>query len=98
MPTKELERSKMESMIISKLVQGEKFGLYNNGSSCYFEDGTSIHYADLWSAIRTIHSLPSNHNKNLHDLYPESFTGSHEHKFRKGNLINRLWPLFFENR
>ena len=73
----------MHQTIVEKLQNGEKFGLYDDGNSCYFDDGTKVHYADLWEALRIIHDLHANHSKTLADLCPDSFRGTFEHKFRK---------------
>ena len=80
--------------IINKLNNGEKFALYENGNSCYFADGTKVHYKELWSALRQIHNLESHHSKNLFELCPGNFTGIYAGKFNKMNAIKRFAALF----
>ncbi len=70
-------------MIIYKLSQGVRFGLYENGDSCYFEDGKKVNYGELWTAIRIIKKLGPVHRKTLFELYPDLFMGTFPYKFPK---------------
>ena len=66
--------------IIDKLDSGMKFGLFEKGMKCYFEDGTHIGYNELWKAIRLAKDLSERANKSLQQLYPDSYVGSHRYK------------------
>jgi hypothetical protein len=70
-------------MIILKLSKGVRFGLYDNGETCYFEDGKKVNYNELWAAIRIIKKLSPGHRKTLFDLYPDLFMGTFSYKFSK---------------
>lgn len=71
--------------IIEKLKNGMKFGLFDKGMKCYFQDGTHISYNDLWKAIRIMNNIESNPNKSLYQLCPETFVGAHTYKHNKHN-------------
>lgn len=74
----------LHTHIIEKLNQGIPFGLFEEGQKCYFRDGESVHYSDLWKAVRIMHNLGDGpHNKTLFSLFPESFEGVFEKKFSR---------------
>ncbi len=70
--------------IIEKLRNGMKFGLFDKGMKCYFQDGTHISYNDLWRAIRIMNNIDST-SKSLFQLCPETFVGAHTYKHNKHN-------------
>jgi len=83
----------INNIIISKLTNGEHFGIFDDGQKCYFQDGTKVNYSDLWNAAREIHQLPLPHHKSLGELFPEIFEGSHKysysrHKWKANNAPN----------
>ncbi|GAA4468501.1 hypothetical protein GCM10023093_26210 [Nemorincola caseinilytica] len=72
--------------IIGKLKNKEKFGLFDDGSKCYFQDGTRIHYTDLWRAIRVVNGIgESRPCKRLPEECPQSFVGIFSYKYSKHN-------------
>ncbi len=72
-----------QNLIIGKLKSGKKFGMYEGGKSCYFEDGTKIDYQDLWDALRIMYDLGKSHNKTLYELCPDTYRGVFSYKFSK---------------
>ena len=89
-----MENRKIDN-IIAKLKHGIKFGMYNGGSDCYFEDGTKVHYEDLWRAIRTLNNLEMGHKKTLFELYPGTFAGTFPHNFSKYRLTKKFLGMIF---
>jgi hypothetical protein len=83
-----------QNMIITKLNKGVKFGMYDGGKSCYFEDGTRVDYKDLWDAIRTINNLDRSHSKTIFELCPNNYLGTFPHKFGKHKWRKRVMALF----
>ena len=88
-----METTIKENILIRKLNAGMKFGMYCGGSSCYFEDGTPVNYADLWDALRTIHNLPKAHNKTLYDLCPGTYLGVFSYKFHNPLWAKKIFSL-----
>ena len=91
-----------QNVIINKLKGGVKFGLYDGGKSCYFEDGTRVDYKVLWEAIRSIHNLEKAHNKTIFELCPDTYLGIFPYKFRKvnrwkKNVFSALFGHFSSN-
>ncbi len=79
-------------IIIYKLAHGVRFGLYENGETCYFADGKKVNYHELWTAIRIIKKLGPGHRKTLFELYPDQFLGTFPYKFSKYRLtITRIF-------
>lgn len=76
--------------IIDKLGRREKFGLYGVDNSCYFEDGTKVHYHDLWMAIKLLYNLDASHHKTLSELCPDSFIGTFPDKFHQNKLKRKI--------
>ncbi len=72
-------------VIIEKLDSGMKFGLFDKGMKCYFEDGTHIGYSDLWKAMRIAKDLPPDTSQTIQELFPDSFVGSHKYKHTQFN-------------
>lgn len=79
----ELEQKYNE--IVNRLRQGMKFGLFENGMRCYFQDGTHISYNDLWKAIRIYQGTEGVEKRSLSQLYPDTFIGTHAHKYSRHN-------------
>jgi hypothetical protein len=69
--------------IIDKLSSGMRFGLFEDYSKCYFEDGEYVSYTNLWKALRIKNNLPDMHHKTIAQLCPKTFIGSYSHKFAK---------------
>ena len=78
-----METSQKVTNIINRLNKGMKFGMYNGGKDCYFEDGTKVEYKDLWDSLRVMHNLTGVHNKTLFELCPETYMGIIPYKFTK---------------
>jgi hypothetical protein len=83
--------------IVDKLSRKEKFGLYDKGSKCYFEDGTRIGYQSLWKAIRIVNKIEDGTQcKTLGEECPDTYLGSFNRKFSKNhgnytlNVISRF--------
>ena len=89
-----MEATEAQQIIIEKLNNGGQFGLYEGGTSCYFDDGTKVHYRDLWAALRIIHNLDTNHHKTLSELCP-GFKGTFSNKFSGQKLVRRMFPFLF---
>jgi len=70
------------NIIANKLRKGQKFGMYDKGMKCYFDDGSLVSYNDLWKAIASLYSPEEINGKTLLQLFPQSFTGVHQHKYR----------------
>ncbi|MBX2904468.1 MAG: hypothetical protein KF744_00415 [Taibaiella sp.] len=79
----ELEQKYNE--IVNRLRQGMKFGLFENGMRCYFQDGTHISYNDLWKAIRIHQGTEGVEKRSLSQLCPDTFVGTHAHKYSRHN-------------
>ncbi len=91
-----MEPTVQKITIINKLKNGMKFGMYDGGKSCYFEDGTRVNYKDLWDAIRTINNLELNHSKTIMELCPTTYLGTFPYKFnRHGQMWRRRVISFF---
>lgn len=86
-------RMQRSEKILVKLKAGIKFGLYENGKTCYLADGSKVDYEELWRALRLINNLKSGHNMSLMDLCPSTFQGNFQSKFRY-RWIKRIWSLF----
>ena len=81
-----MEGQEKYQRIVEKLQNGMSFGLFENGSKCYFEDGEKVGYHDLWKALRIVHELPDGaHHKTLPGLCPDTFVGTFMCKFSKHN-------------
>ena len=70
-----------------------KFGLYDGGKSCYFEDGTRVDYQQLWDALRAMYNLGKAHSKTLYDLCPNTYMGVFSHKFHKFMWTKKILNL-----
>ena len=70
-----------------------KFGLYDGGRSCYFEDGMRVNYKELWVALREIHNLETSHNKTLFELCPDTYLGIFPYKFQKFTWTKKILSL-----
>ena len=70
--------------IVSKLNAGIKFGLFDDGSQCYFSDGEKVRYSELWIALRKIYALEVNaHGRTISELSNAQFEGIFRHSFDK---------------
>ena len=78
-----MEDSTKYQKIIEKISNGLKFGLFEDGNKCYFQDGEQVSYNDLWKALRMKYELDGSHKKTIPQLCPESFIGVVPHKFSK---------------
>lgn len=72
-------------IIKDKLSNGLKFGLFEKGSKCYFQDGTHVSYSDLWKAVKAYHNIDTSTTKTLSQLCPESYVGTHDYSYKKHN-------------
>ncbi len=72
--------------IAEKLNKNIPFGLFEDGTKCYFIDGEHVKYNDLWAAIRLVNNLGKNHNKTLFELCPNTFLGRFTEKFNKNKV------------
>ena len=90
----QMENQKIKNITI-KLIDGIRFGLYDSGSTCYFEDGTRVNYHDLWKAIRLLNNLEIGHKKTLYELYPNTFLGTSSRNFSKLRLTRKFVGVFF---
>ena len=70
------------TIIANKLREGQKFGMFDKGMKCYFDDGTQVNYNDLWKAISMIHSPEEISGKSLTQLFPDTYRGVHQTKHR----------------
>jgi hypothetical protein len=70
------------TIIANKLRDGQKFGMFDKGMKCFFDDGSQVNYNDLWKAIALIHKPEEITGKSLTQLFPTTFTGVHQHKHR----------------
>ena len=70
------------TIIANKLRSGQKFGMFDKGMKCYFDDGSQVSYNDLWKAIAVVYSPEEIAGKSLIQLFPTTFTGVHQHKHR----------------
>ncbi len=74
--------------IIDKLNKGIRFGLFDDGSRCYFSDGEQVSYTTLWKALRSIHNLPVGHHRTISQLCPNTFAGTFTHDYSRHNWKN----------
>ncbi len=86
-----------QNKIIDNLRKGMKFGMYDGGKNCYFEDGKRVDYKDLWEAIRAINNLDRTHNKTIGELCPDNYLGTFPYKFRNLNWKKRVLSMFSGN-
>ena len=86
-----MENSAQQNFIISKLRAGVKFGLYDGGKTCYFEDGTKVDYQELWDAVRTMNNLGKVHNKTLFELCPDTYKGIFRHRFHNTVWVKKIF-------
>ena len=84
-----MEKETQNQVIVSKLKKGQKFGLYEGALYCYFDDGTRVHYHELWEAVRILNNLEPGHKMTLLSLCPHTFRGIFPHKFRKYNWLKK---------
>ena len=89
-----MERNKQYQLIINKLNQNIKFGLYERGRACYFDDGMHVGYNDLWSALRIMNNLELGHKKTLFELCPETYRGVFKNKFISVKIVRILFSVF----
>jgi len=70
--------------VISKINNGEKFGLFDNGERCYFRDGSKVSYTLLWRAVKITKQIEDGQPcGSLRQLYPELFVGSHNYRYSR---------------
>jgi hypothetical protein len=67
--------------IVNRLKLGMKFGLFENGMKCYFQDGKHISYNDLWKAIRLANQEEDIQKKSLAQICPDTYVGAHSYKY-----------------
>jgi hypothetical protein len=91
-----MENNKTNKLIISKINQGQKFGLYDRGRSCYFDDGTRFGYNELWSALREMYQIEDGHKKTLFELCPLNYRGVITYKFTRFRILRFLGNLFYK--
>jgi hypothetical protein len=77
-----MEQMEQYHEIVERLNKGMKFGLFENGMKCYFQDGTQIKYNELWRAIKIQMNLESA-NKPLSQLCPDTYVGTYSYKYSK---------------
>jgi len=77
-------------IIMINLNKKVRFGLYEDGKYCYFENGLKVNYHELWTAIRILNKLDAVHKRTLYDLYPTLFMGTFPHKFSKYRLTRKV--------
>ena len=70
------------TIIANKLRSGQKFGMFDKGMKCCFDDGSQVSYNDLWKAIAIVYSPEEIVGKSLVQLFPTTFTGVHQQKHR----------------
>jgi hypothetical protein len=80
-----MEQQERYSEIIEKLNRGMKFGLFESGMKCYFQDGTHISYNDLWRAIRLQNNVENAEKKSLAQICPDTYVGTHSYKHSRHN-------------
>jgi len=90
-----MENTQQLQVILNKLASRVKFGLYESGRCCYFEDATKVYYHDLWDAVRIANKMERGHKKNLAELYPDLFLGVFPHKFQRHKSTKRLLLSMF---
>lgn len=71
--------------IINRLKLGMKFGLFENGMKCYFQDGKHISYNDLWKAIRLTSNEEDIQKRSLAQICPDTYVGAHPYKYTRHN-------------
>ena len=72
--------------IIDKLNKGVKFGLFENGKKCYFQDGERVSYTDLWEALREVHLVENrSSHKTIHELCPDTYEGVFPYRYSSHN-------------
>ncbi|MBE2289575.1 MAG: hypothetical protein IAE95_08480 [Chitinophagaceae bacterium] len=71
--------------IIERLDRGMKFGLFENGNKCYFQDGLQIAYTDLWQAIKLRFNSADVSKMPLSQICPDAYVGAHTYKFSRHN-------------
>lgn len=80
-----MEKRELHNYIVEKLNGGMKFGMFDKGMKCYFEDGTHVSYNDLWKAVRDINGEEAGSGKTLSQLCPETYVGAHTYKHNRHN-------------
>jgi len=80
-----MESAEIKQVIIDKIKNGTRFGLFESGKKCFFEDGRQVGYSDLWAAVRQMHGLDETNKKSLLTLCPDTYIGSFGYKFSKHN-------------
>lgn len=81
-----METQDNHQRIVDKLKQGMKFGLFEDGNKCYFQNGEKVSYTDLWRALREVHELENGtSHKTIPELCPDTFVGIFPYKFSKHN-------------
>lgn len=81
----QMELEERYNEIVSRLAKGMKFGLFENGMRCYFQDGTQISYNDLWKAIRIYNGTQGVEKRSLAQICPDTFVGAHPYKYTRHN-------------
>ena len=77
-----MEQMEKYNEIVERLNKGMKFGLFEDGMKCYFQDGTLIRYNDLWRAVK-LHLNIESTTRPLSQLYPDTYVGTHTYKYSK---------------
>ena len=80
----------------SRLDKGMKFGLYEGGKICYFDDGTSVGQTELWQMVRNQKHLDTtDSNITLTELYPDTYIGVFKHKFSTYRISRKFFGYIF---
>ena len=72
-----------------------RFGLYEGGSICYFDDGTHVDQNELWQLVRNQKHLDATNNKTLTELYPDTYIGVFKHKFSTYRISRKFFGYIF---
>ena len=91
-----MERKTKNQVIIDKINDGIKFGLYEGGKVCFFDDGTHVSYSELWTVLRIMNNLEIGHKRTLFELCPETYRGVFPFKFSRNILINKIRSYLFQ--
>ena len=73
--------------VIEKLKHNERFGLFERGQICCFEDGTRVDYSTIWRAMKEVYPAELIRHKTMAQICPDSFVGSFSHTFARHDWI-----------